>query len=481
MKRYFLSVLVWVVMIPVITAQTPLKERLEKHVYTLADDSLKGRKAGSPESRKAAAYIVEQWEKIGIAPYREDSYFQFFRGLYQNIIGMLPGSDPLLQNEFIVVGAHYDHLGFKIQDKDTVIYNGADDNASGTAILIELSRQLKAIQPELQRSIILAAFDAEEIGLFGSSYFVDHPIVPLQQIKLMLSIDMVGWYRQSGYVEYAGSGTIENGENKLLDKRLIPNGLHVTTKPFETSLFTATDTQPFAQKGIPTLAVTTGQQSPYHQPGDDADLIDYEGMALITHHLSNYIRSVARDPGYQASGKQAARHKFVQKPFLFGLSVHIGSNYHEYTAGALNGKTTGAYGVGFLSQINGKNLAIRPEVHYEYVQAKHPAGKITANRLTAPLNLVLQARNPGMVGADIFLGAYFSHTFAGKQGQQSLDFTRTFHRNEGGLNYGLGFRLSQFKINFTRRDALTPFTRDANADGAHIRNRANYFSLAYLF
>jgi hypothetical protein len=380
-----------------------------------------------------------------------------------------------------VVGAHYDHLGFNIQNKDTVIFNGADDNASGVAVLIELGRELKAIQPELKRSVILVAFDAEEAGLLGSGYFVDNPIVPLEQIKLMLSIDMVGWYKQSGYVEYEGVGTIENGKTQLLDKQIIPKGLNVKTKEFENSFFTATDTEPFAKKGIPTLSVSTGLQSPYHKPEDIAESIDYNGMALITTHLTNYIQSMAGDPDYQSSGKLATKHRSVQKPLLFGLSVNIGSNYHKYSAGALDGKTADAFGMGVLSQINIKSLAIRPEVLYEYVQAKHPAGKIAAHRITVPLSLVLQTPNFNNFDADVFFGGYFSHTFGGKQGQQAPDFTRTFYRNEGGLNYGLGFRLAQFKINLTRRDALTHFTREANADGAHILNRTNYFTVVYLF
>ena len=481
MKRYFLSIIGLVVIIPVITAQIALKERLAKHVYTLASDSLKGRKAGSPESRKAAAYIVNQWEEIGIAPYREDSYYQDFRDQFRNIIGILQGSDPALQDEFIVIGAHYDHIGFKIQDEEEVIYNGADDNASGIAVLIELSRQLKTIQPKLKRSIILMAFDAEELGLFGSYYFVNNPIVPLSQIKLMLSLDMIGWHRQSGYVAYEGTGTIENGEIQLLDARIIPEGLHVKTKPFENNLFTATDTRPFAQKGIPTLAVTTGLESPYHKPEDDADLIDYPGMALITNHLNNYIQTVAGDLDYHSSGKQAAKHKSVQKPFIFGISAHIGSNHHQYTAGALNGKPAGVYGMGLLSQINRKILAIRPEIHYEQVQAQHPEGKITSNRITVPLSLVLQTPDADPLGADIFFGGYYSYTFNGRQGQQPLDFTHTFYRNEGGLYYGFGIRLAKFKIHLTRRDALTHISRNINADNAHIRNRATYCSIVYLF
>ena len=481
MKRNFLSITGLFVIIPLITAQTTLKERLEKHVYTLADDSLKGRKAGSPENQKVAEYIIDQWKEIGITPYQEDSYIQPFKMQYQNVIGILHGNDSLFQNEYIVVGAHYDHLGTKIKDDSIVIYNGADDNASGVATLIELGRQLKAIQPMLKRSIILVAFDAEEAGLLGSSHFVDNPIVPLQQIKLMLSVDMVGYHRKSGYVKYEGSGTIKNGENQILEEQIIPEGLHVKIKKFENSPFTATDTRPFAMKGIPTLAVTTGLKSPYHKPEDAADLIDYDGMALITTHLTNYIQSVDRNPDYQASGKLAPKHKPGQDRFLFGISANTGSNYHEYTAGALNGKLADAFGIGLFSQINGKHLAIRPEIYYENIQAKYPAGTITTNRITVPLSLVLQTHGGGVFVADVFMGGYYSYAFHGKQGKDALDFTHTFYRNEGGLNYGLGFRLMQFKMSFTSRNALTHFTRNANADGAHIRNKAQYFTITYLF
>jgi hypothetical protein len=479
MKRYLLFIVVWAVIIPQISAQTSLKERLKKHVYTLAADSLKGRKADSPESRKAAAYIVEQWKEIGIEPFFEDSYYQDFN-IFQNIIGILHGNDPELRNEYIVIGAHYDHLGVKVRGEEEVIYNGADDNASGTASLIELARKLKAIQAELQRSIILVAFDAEELGLLGSTYFINSSIVPLEQIKLMLSLDMIGWYQQSGYIEYQGTGTIENGETQLLDEKIVPKGLNVKTKPFETKLFSATDTYPFAQQGIPTLAVTTGLDSPYHKPEDTADLIDYDGMALITNHLTNYIRSIAQNADYHSSGALAAKHKPFQKPFLWGVSANIGSNYHKYTAGALQGKQAGAFGIGLLSQINMKIFALRPEVYYEYLQAQHPEGKITANRITIPFSFVLQNKN-SLYGVDVFLGAYYSHAFNGSQSKEALDFTNTFYRNEGGVNYGFGLRLAKFKIQLTRRDALTNFTRNANEDDAFIRNRASYFTVVYLF
>ncbi|MDR2682390.1 MAG: M28 family peptidase [Dysgonamonadaceae bacterium] len=479
MKKYSLIIaLSWAVMQPLL-AQTSLKERLEKHVYTLAGDSLMGRKAGSDYGRQASEYIVNQWKEIGIPPCKRDSYFQEFSGKYRNIIGIIEGNDPVLKDEYIVVGAHYDHLGFKV-DGDTIIYNGADDNASGVAALTELGRELCGIRSSLRRSIILVAFDAEEIGLFGSQHFVNNPFIPLEKIKLMFSVDMVGWLKAGGKVEYKGAGSIDKGEKLLLDAHLIPEGLRVTVEDFENSIFTATDTEPFAKKGISTLAVTTGLKSPYHKPGDDAHLIDYDGLALITEHLKNIVLKVSQDPDFKSSGKLAKKHRSARKRLTFGLSANIGSNYHHYSQGALDGKKTTSFGAGLMTQINCGKWAIRPEIYYDLIQANHPGGKIQTNNLTVPLSLVLQTPFAPF-GADVFLGGYYSYRFDGKQGKENIDFNRDFYRNEGGLTYGFGLYMGNIKLGYTGRTALTRFSREKNADNAHLYNRIEYFTLTYLF
>ena len=467
---------------PEVNAQLGLKEKLEKHVYTLADDSLKGRKEGSVYSQKAADYIISHFKDIGIPPFNKDgSFLQPFKDNLKNIVGILHGNDTILKDEYIVVGAHYDHLGVKTQNGEEVIYNGADDNASGIAVLIELGRILKQNQSSLKRSVILIAFDAEETGLNGSRYFVNSSGIPSEKIKLMISADMVGWYVKSGYVKYSGTGSINNGHELVLDKNLIPDGLNVTAQKFEKSIFTATDTEPFAKVGIPTLAVTTGLKSPYHKPEDDADLIDYDGMVLITEHLTNIVRTVSEDGDYSASGKIAPKHGNTMRKFSFGVSGNIGSNYHYYTDGALDGKSANSYGIGITSQLNMRSFAIRPEVYYEYRQAKHPAGKIKTHNITIPLNLVFQTTGSSMFCADVFIGGYFSHKFSGKQGRDNLDFTNTFYQNEGGLNFGFDFQFTRIRFGFASRQALSNFTRLKNGDNAHIRNRANYFTLTYIF
>jgi len=477
-------VVVWLVgVLPTAYSQETLADRLRNHVFTLAADSLGGRQAGSAFARKAADYIVSQWEEIGIKPLNGESYAMPFMGnQYTNLVGIIEGNHPLLKDEYIVVGAHYDHLGTKTdKNGETVIYNGADDNASGTAAIIELGRNLKQIQPTLSRSVILVAFDAEEIGLYGSNEFAGNPPVPIRNVKLMFSVDMVGWYNTSGYLKYSGYGTIKNGKTLILDGALIPEGLHLKAQDFEKSLFSATDTYGFAQRGIPTLAVTTGLKSPYHKPNDEAELIDYDGMALVTGHLTNLIQSISTDEDYQPSGKIAAKHRPPSTGVKFGITANIGSSYHSYSAGALDGKPTGAYGVGLSATINMGMLGLRPEVYYDYIQARHPAGTVSTHSITVPVNVMLQTSTASYSGVAIFAGPYYSRKFSGKQGNATLDFTNLYNRNEAGINYGIELRLFAVRLGIARRHAYTHFTQTKNDEGAHIRNRCFFATLSYDF
>ena len=150
---------------PAIAQETQLS-RLERHVYTLAADSLRGRQAGLNDD--ARAYIAREWHGMGLKAFWDDSLevpFDIWKQqLFCNLVAIIEGNDPALKDEYIVIGGYYDHLGMK----EGVVYNGADDNASGAACVTEVARQLLARQKELKRSIIICAFDAEEIGLYGS-------------------------------------------------------------------------------------------------------------------------------------------------------------------------------------------------------------------------------------------------------------------------------------------------------------------------
>jgi hypothetical protein len=478
-----------------VNGQTTLSERLEQHVNTLASDSLQGRRAGSKHARMAADYIIEQLREIRIDDDRDSVILQTFsikNETYQNIIFVIRGNDSVLKNEFIVVGAHYDHLGVNNGE----IHNGADDNASGVAVLIELARKLLHEQANLKRTVVLVAFDAEEIGLHGSTFFIEqfarYSDKPIDDIKLMMSIDMVGWYGASGEVQYIGSGTLKGGKKLILSPEFIPKELNVRPITFETSSFRGTDTQPFARKGIPTFAVTTGLKSPYHKPGDEAHLIDFDGMVLITEHLKNLVIAVSQNIDYESSGRVARIHQ-KQPRFMIGASGNFGVNRHYYTAGPVNGKQTISFGGGLMSQVNFGTFAIRPEVHGDMIYAKYPgpAGRkmIITENLTIPLSLVVQHLQYGQ-GVDFFIGGYYAYRFDGRYSRnksifdlfpKEIDFENDFNREEFGLTWGFGFYVRPFKIGFTNRRALTNFSKIANADNAHIRNRTNYFTIGLMF
>ena len=480
MKRTLFFLVLWFLFSPAVHAQETVADRLKQHVYTLAADSLKGRKAGTEYTRKAAEYIVRQWKEIGLTPWNGESYYKPFQNnQFHNLIGIVEGSHPVLKDEYIVVGAHYDHLGSKGSSENETIYNGADDNASGTATIIELSRMLKEIAPALGRSVMIIAFDAEEEGLLGSYNFVLYPPVPLEKVKLMFSVDMVGWYQTSGFLKYSGSGTIKNGERIILDKTITPDGLHVQSQKFERFLLGATDTYGFAEKNIPTLYVTTGLKSPYHKPEDMAELIDYDGMALVTEHLKNIVQAFSVDETYRASGRISPKHK--PSTFTFGISAYKGSNAHHYTAGALTGKSAGAYSIGLSAGVNMGIVAIRPELCYDFIQARHPDGTISAHGITIPFNFLVQTRPSYSGGAALFAGPYYSHKFGAKQKGAELDFDNLYNINEIGINWGVEFRVSYLRAGFSSRNALTNFTRTKNSDGAHIRNRTLFFTLGYVF
>lgn len=195
MKRFFILILS-ILSLNLCFAQSQQRENLKKDVYYLSSDALEGREVGSVGNSLAREYICEQLDSLKIEHYIQD----FSANLGKNIVAEIKAEKPLYNPEYIVIGAHYDHLGLR-NDK---IYNGADDNASGSAMLLQLARLLNANSDKINRHILLIWFDAEEIGLLGSDHFAYNPMFvdKLSDIKLMINLDMVGWYK-NGALEIA--------------------------------------------------------------------------------------------------------------------------------------------------------------------------------------------------------------------------------------------------------------------------------------
>src|SRR5262245_44029632 len=187
------------------------KDELKTYVDVLADDTFEGRETGSRGGRAAGNYVLKAFEKLGLKPAGEEgTYLQSFGSASRNILGLVEGSDPQLKNQFIVIGAHYDHVGYGRANNSYgpwgYIHNGADDNASGVAGLLEIADALKRLQEPPRRSILLACWDGEEAGLLGSRHWISRPTVALVRVAAALNLDMIG-RMQNGKLEVLGSRT----------------------------------------------------------------------------------------------------------------------------------------------------------------------------------------------------------------------------------------------------------------------------------
>ena len=226
----------------------------------------------------------------------------------QNVAGILYGSDPRLKEEIIVIGAHYDHLGFGgahsgSRRPDTlVIHNGADDNASGVAAILEIIEKLKAEQTKLKRSILFLSFGAEEMGLLGSKYFVNNPLVDLEKIKLMFNLDMVGRLDSTTKtITVGGTGTAV-GLSDLVQRFAEGEDLNVK---LSSEGYGPSDHTSFYVENIPVLFFFTGVHEDYHTPEDDVEKINLSGEKLVAEFVHDLIIEVANVPEslvYQEAG-----------------------------------------------------------------------------------------------------------------------------------------------------------------------------------
>ena len=461
-------------------AQTQ-QDRLTRHVYTLAGDSLRGRRAGSEDAAKAAAYIVSQFEGIGIQPYYEEGWYQPFEmngKTYKNVIGIIPGNDPVLKDEYIIIGAHYDHLGVR----DDQIYNGADDNASGTATIIEMARILKSQQNSLKRSVIVAAFDAEEIGLWGSNYLAKQ--LDLSKVKLMMSIDMVGWLEKGKTLQLQGTATIKDGK-RLFREEAEKMHLDIKAKNFETSILGATDTQGFAQRGVATLYVTTGLKSPYHKPEDDPELIDYKGLDRVTDYMADVTTRCATDAGFAPSGKISPIHSGKRKTIEIMPTVSLVNGNIAFPKAGFDGKSRYGVNAGLMALLNlNSHFTLKTGAQYELLRAKYPDESDLFNSylpyrqqsVLVPVNLLVYIG--GAPGMDIYVeaGGFYGRVFStGFEGEPEL----SIDPNQYGINWAVGFRLGKVNISGGRRYQLNPMFVNDGAPKAKLH--AGNFSIGYYF
>ena len=317
-----------------------------------------------------------------------------------NVLGWLPsGVDT---KETLVIGAHYDHLGMgmegSLSSKWDVIHNGADDNASGVAGLLQMARFFGSTQSQLKRNILFIAFGGEELGVLGSSYFVKHPVIPLENVVAMINMDMIGRLRDEKLV-VGGTGT--SAEWKDLLNQVNNNGLKLTLNE---DGFGPSDHSSFYGKNIPVLFFFTGAHAQYHKPEDDANLIEYEGMVKVLNYVSQVSQRILEMP----SRPQYVRVKSkTQGIGTGGFRVYLGTipDYAEEVKGVkLSGVREGSPaekgGIkagDVIVQFGDKE--IENVYDYTYALQQHKPGDVVSvvvirdgNRM--PLEVTLERRSP---------------------------------------------------------------------------------------
>lgn len=241
----------------------------------LASPELAGRETGSEGQEKAADFIVKAFLEAGVKPAVSGSFFQPFSGGGKNVIGMLEGNDPSLKSQYVIIGAHYDHLG---GDSGGTYYPGADDNGSGTVSVMFAAKVIGQLKHKIKRTVLFMAFSGEEKGLVGSEFYVDNPIFPLKDTIYMINLDMVG-YLDKGELSFLG------GQNSQYAASLMDQVMRKYPKvkaEVTGSAGGGSDHVGFISKNIPACFMHTGMGGGvYHQPTDTADKIDYPGLTNV--------------------------------------------------------------------------------------------------------------------------------------------------------------------------------------------------------
>lgn len=293
---------------------TPRVERVRSLLTTLAHDSMEGRRAGTPGAERARRFLIAELDRYGVEPAGTEGFNQPLtlvevednQGRLRwgrmpetataadylpenqlqitNVLGMIPGSDPAIASEIVVVGAHFDHIGIGSAVNGDSINNGADDDASGTIAALEIARsfaQARARGEGPGRSVLIALFTAEEMGMLGTRLWLENPTVPLEQVVADLQIEMIG--RPDSLSGGFGRGWLTGYERTTMGDILAAQGSPIVPDPRpEMRFYFRSDNLPFAQLGIPAHTLSSyDMHTDYHNVTDEVDLVDFAHMTAL--------------------------------------------------------------------------------------------------------------------------------------------------------------------------------------------------------
>lgn len=300
-----LSVLFLLAITSSVFAQKIEEKNIKAHIKILSDDAMQGRQTGSAGERMALAYIEKEFKALKLQPKGGSNSFQqpfpFKSGVHgtgtegtaHNVVAYLDNNS----DKTIIIGAHYDHLGLGENGSSLdanpqgKIHNGADDNASGVAGVLELARYFSKNKITEKSNFLFICFSGEELGLYGSKYFTEHPTVDLTKVNYMINMDMIGRLNPTTKsVSVSGSGTSPVWETTLKN---IDTQLSIKT---DSAGVGPSDHTSFYLKNLPVLHFFTGSHSDYHKPSDDWDKINYEGEKEVLELIVALIEKLDTEP-----------------------------------------------------------------------------------------------------------------------------------------------------------------------------------------
>ena len=309
------------------------QNKILEDVTFLADDKLEGRQTGTEGEKAAAAYLVQRFQELDLEPKGTDGYIQMFNFkpktnphedvkftevssdstiVGRNVLGFIDNKS----DQTIVIGAHYDHLGYGgegslFRGDEKAIHNGADDNASGVALMLNLASKLRATN--VNNNYLFIAFSGEEMGLLGSNYFVKNATIDVAKMNYMINMDMVGKMNADSTLAVYGVGT-----SPRFKQALTANNQFFKLVENESGIGPSDHTS-FYLGDVPVLHFFTGQHEDYHKPGDDASKLNYEGMNMISDYIFDIITDL--DSNGKLSFRKTKNESEETPRFKVGLGV----------------------------------------------------------------------------------------------------------------------------------------------------------------
>lgn len=333
---------------------------MKEFVGYLAGDELEGRGTGTAGNEKAGEYIAEVFKKAGLKPVGdknakdEPTYFQAFKAgkkNARNVLGLLEGSDPKLKDQIVVVGGHYDHLGRgrdasfgalgRPTDEDD-IYNGADDNASGTSTVMALAKAFGESGLKPKRSILFMAFSGEEMGLLGSAYYVRNPAFDIEQHVFQLNMDMVGRNPESAVLLMGTSTAKGDVLHKVGEAAVARSGLKTDLQETSNIGFGDSDHASFRGAKIPILFFFTWIHDDYHNINDEADKIAYENMEKIGESAFYILWAMTNTDARPEFNSEYVKDAYVRNDFPFGIKGEAVTDAAEFEKMGVDDEDEGA-------------------------------------------------------------------------------------------------------------------------------------------